>query len=110
VNNFRIGQKIVCVDGSRPVDGDYSETFPIEGRVYTIRGFESGLLPEEELGLLLDEIVNTPRQYAEGFQEIAFRADRFRPLVSPTSRLRLFCVSPLVAITASPRSDQDQVD
>jgi hypothetical protein len=74
--DFRIGQKVQCVDGSKPDGRGHcrGETFPTEGSIYTVRGFVNEL-PEETL---LEEIINPPRQYKDGFAEVSFRTERFR--------------------------------
>jgi hypothetical protein len=83
MSNFKIGKKVVCVDGSRPQVGDYPEAFPIEGCIYTIRGFEIGRGDEiGEIGVVLEEIVNPPREFVQGCHELSFKPERFRPLVS----------------------------
>ena len=35
--HFRVGQKVVCVDGSAHWGGHGDEMLPIEGEIYTIR-------------------------------------------------------------------------
>jgi hypothetical protein len=72
MSNFRIGEKVVCIDGRKELDRGvyYDETFPQEGCVYTVRGLDSGVL--------LEEIVNEPQEYVEGLKEVSFRSERFR--------------------------------
>ena len=75
--NFRIGQKVVCVDGTR-LCLDLGEQRPVKGRIYTIRNFCED--DTDGTGLRLEEIVNEPRHYTDGYAEIAFYVWRFRPV------------------------------
>lgn len=55
MNNFHIGQQIVCLkDYFRPFPG-YEFELPKGGRIYTIRGFQR---IEDLCGFLLEEIVS----------------------------------------------------
>lgn len=70
---FRIGQRVVCVDGS---PGRWTRQRLNKGGVYTIRGFdhEGG-----ETGIYLEEVscpVIPPWK-----QEMSWRMSRFRPAV-----------------------------
>lgn len=73
--SFRIGQKVICIDDRGDKDGR-SEIFPVKGSVYTIRAFH----PEGD-SILLEEIVNEPREYWQRFGELYFMLRRFRPLI-----------------------------
>lgn len=66
----------MCVDGSKSLGscGNGDETFPQEGSIYSVRGFDGGVL--------LEELANPPQEYSQGLKEISFRPERFRPLVS----------------------------
>ena len=75
---FKVGQKVVCV---KPPDvgGWWGwEEHPVIGETYTVRGcfIGSNGMP----AILLEEIVNEPAEYASGFREFGFRANRFRPI------------------------------
>lgn len=86
---FKVGQKVVCVDGSRKPDrkepDGYRATFPTTGEIYTIREIETCLW-DESLAFRLEEIVNEPAPLMSpatgkcGMFEPAFRAFRFRPI------------------------------
>ena len=77
--HFRVGQKVVCVDGSAHWGGHGDEMLPIEGEIYTIRElFDCG---DEGIGVRLVELVNEPRHYNIGFMEGCLIPERFRPLV-----------------------------
>jgi hypothetical protein len=55
-----------------------NEILPEVGCIYTIREIvDRG----NGLAFLLDEIRNDPREYTDGFLELAFLASRFRPVV-----------------------------
>jgi hypothetical protein len=72
---FHVGQKVVCVDEFDFIEPD--EVPPVKGHVYTIRGMTD---KGEGLFIVLEEIVNLPRQYDEGFAEAEFDAECFRPV------------------------------
>lgn len=80
---LRVGQKVVCVDDT----GDRLnrwETLPVKGAIYTVREVFA-------TSVRLYEIVNQPGFYCtddgfDTFDELRFKAARFRPIVSrPTS-------------------------
>lgn len=75
---FHVGQKVVCINGT-PAHRFYlpSDNLPATGAVYTVRAVVDS---EGTACLLLDEIVNEPRQFRDGFCEGAFNASRFRPV------------------------------
>jgi len=82
---FHVGQLVVCVDGRWDRCSGYKEFSPTKGVVYTVREIvEHG----ENIGLQLEEIINPPYLYIEGFCEVAFAAARFRPVVE--TRLDVF--------------------
>ena len=82
----RVGVKVTCIKQGawRSMNGgqliDYGETRPVYGVVYTIR--EVVLRPGLRPSIMLAEIVNTPRTYAEGFLEKSFGLHCFRPLIT----------------------------
>lgn len=53
------------------------EIYPVLGHVYTVRKVT---FYGEMVGLLLEEIVNEPHQYADAFGERTFSIHRFRPI------------------------------
>src|SRR3990167_2058466 len=73
---FHVGQMVVALEtwNRRPGVQD----FPIKGRVYTIR--DVVVLASGLAGLLLEEKSNAPAMWDEGFVEVAFHADYFRPV------------------------------
>lgn len=54
---------------------------PIQGNIYTIRDIFS--ITGGETGIRLEEVINPPRQFKQGFMEVLFRIDRFRELQPP---------------------------
>lgn len=80
---FRVGQKVLCVNDRPPLlwrfFRNHGEKFVKRGRVYTIRCFD---LRSFEY-VLLDEIVNAPREYLNGTEELAFHCKRFRAVDEP---------------------------
>ena len=53
------------------------EIAPQKGRTYTIRSLS---FLRGEWWVYLNEIVNTPRHYFEGYMEVMWRASSFRPI------------------------------
>ena len=76
---FYVGQKVVFLGGAS--SGYGNETMPEIGAVYTVR---AATLVRDVENILLVEIVNAPRAYAEGTFEGSFAAECFRPAVEPT--------------------------
>ena len=76
---FRVGQQVVCVNGSPDPNRSIPSNliFPKKGTTYTIR--EIYVASTGETALLLEEIVN-PYQ-TRNQQEIGFLSNRFRSLV-----------------------------
>lgn len=83
---FRVGQKVVCIDGN--IGGGCGlETFPIKGMVYTVRAVRwSDWHQSEQLRLV--EIENEPRRYHDGVFECGFNSQRFRPV--KTTSIEIF--------------------
>lgn len=75
MSNFRVGQKVVCVDSEPGEPRRNPEQWPLRGSVYTIRSFnpQSG-------GVRLVEIVNPAYLYKGGWMELSFFPRRFRPV------------------------------
>lgn len=80
--NFRIGQKVVCVDDANfavdkdPLGKRALPNRPIKGCVYTVRGFV------DHDAIYLEEIRNPKNvKWGDGIGEGAFYAKRFRPIV-----------------------------
>jgi hypothetical protein len=73
---FHVGQMVVCLKrgqwNSCPL-----EAAPVYGVVYTVRGLP---LIRNVVLLLLEEIVNEPQDYDEGFIECGFHYTQFRPV------------------------------
>lgn len=84
---FRIGQKVVCVDG-KFIDPRWyrSDIRPCTGQVYTVRGFasEEYLKASDDQAspkIYLEEIVNPEVKWGFGLAELAFPMCRFRPVI-----------------------------
>jgi hypothetical protein len=83
---FHVGQKVVCVKAEwSDLNG---ETAPVAGGIYTIRAIIT--YPDDFAGLLLVEIINAPRYYAEGLFECDFIATKFRPIVERKTDISIF--------------------
>lgn len=78
MGNFRVGQKVVCVDQwnfkNQELIDRYRLRTPVIDKEYTVRGYcGSGLL-------LLEEIVNPPFKWSNGFYEGGWFPSRFRAI------------------------------
>ncbi len=85
MTNFRVGQKVVFVDDSKPFGGYFMNfKLPVVGTVYTIRA----IIPDQDGGsLLLREIRNGKGTCAKTYDrhEVSFACWRFRPVVERNS-------------------------
>lgn len=79
---FRIGQKVVCIRAFADLRG--CETWPVKGQTYTVRGFN------DDGYLFLDEIINPPFWFAEGFCEAAWNPEKFRAIVERKTDISIF--------------------
>lgn len=84
---FRVGQKVVCVDdvGDRL---NRWETLPVKGTIYTVREVLA-------TSVRLYEIINEKGFYRrddglDTFDELSFKATRFRPIVSRPTSIAVF--------------------
>lgn len=88
--NFHVGQKVVCV--RHPEDLEYNcgcSNVPQFKQIYTIRGLETD--PSNgEVYLLLEEIVNPPRLYPDGYGEECFHHSGFRPVIERKTDISVF--------------------
>lgn len=88
---FRVGQKVVCVDGSDHASYECEGTImPIEKQIYTIR--ETIIGPRcGTQHVRLVEILNTSRLTVEdGYGEPWFRCSRFRAIVERKTDISVF--------------------
>jgi hypothetical protein len=74
---FQVGDQVVCINGERNSKRKHTETWPVTGRIYTVRElFEcSG-----HIGIRLVEIVNPVYEYTQGVMEMGWQPFRFRPV------------------------------
>lgn len=88
MSNFRVGQKVVCIDDVWP---PYRHPLillrPVHGEVYTIRFIEPAAYG---IGVLLEEIRNHPSVFRDGAGEPGFLARRFRPLIERKTDISIF--------------------
>lgn len=77
---MKIGSIVELVDNSNWKVVHIDDIYPVKGVNYTVRGVEA--FPNGA-GLLLEEIVNTPKLFAQGLVELHFAAKRFRELLPP---------------------------
>ena len=89
--NFRVGQKVVCInatDWKHPTYSDKKEIFPKVDEIYTIREIFTD--DGDEFGcftITLEEIRNKKRYCG---YEITFYVWRFRPLVESKTDISIF--------------------
>lgn len=96
--DWHAGMKVVCIDSEPHFIGRqrqpwFGETFPVLGRVYTIR--EIGQLYEQYgygglIVVRLVEIVNATITYGVGTFEGGYSARRFRPVQHRKTDIALF--------------------
>jgi hypothetical protein len=91
MTNFRVGQKVVCIDASSRFGGWGIEwaagEAPIEGHIYTvIRSYCFAGLP----CLWLAEIKRSQSAQAIHGPDVGYHADRFRPLVTRKTDISIF--------------------
>jgi hypothetical protein len=79
--NFRVGQKVVCVD-ARGLSGK-PWAYPKKGEVYTVDGYAKHWMGGE--GVVLREVVNIFRGSPQ-----PFAASRFRPVVDRKTDISTF--------------------
>jgi hypothetical protein len=79
--NFRVGQKVVCVDDARqPLTAQFTPNMPARGSVYTVRALDYCAVSDTQ-GIFLTEIVNPVFDWANAPRsELAFKSTRFRPV------------------------------
>jgi hypothetical protein len=94
---FRVGMKVVCVDGEysgslvrQTLGGDeYEVPMPKRETIYTIRDIE--FQSESVCAVRLEEIVNPIcRSISDGVMEPNYRSTRFRPVVERKTDISLF--------------------
>lgn len=74
MSDWHVGQQVVCV---HEFETHPHTILPVKGLVYTIRGIVTF---RKRVGLLLEELVNPPRKWSDGFLEASFEAEGFRPV------------------------------
>jgi hypothetical protein len=84
--SFRVGQKVECIVAPSMFLCRNGEVAPSKGGVYTIRAILGD--PSGDEFVRLNEIVNEPRVYDQGFEECCFDAAAFRPIVDRATDIR----------------------
>ena len=79
-----VGQKVVFVRWfeERPLVGEITPTL---NSIYTIR--EIILDDDGGVGIRLVEIINAKREYSDGYEEVCFDANKFRPVKDTTHQV-----------------------
>lgn len=85
--NAKAGMKVVCIQEFTP-SRYYQEVCPTLNAVYTIRTIDTSTIPgSSKIFLRFIEIVNMPHRYEDGYNEVAFDSEHFRPLVSKPDQI-----------------------
>lgn len=85
------GVKCVCVGDFSNLAAEFGFECPTVGMTYIVRDVILRLGPNGGVGLLLEEVVNSPHLLTNGdIAEIAFDVCDFRPLVSQGQDIALF--------------------
>lgn len=90
--NFKVGQKVVCVDDVFAFGWERIVKTPVKGQVYTIRQLLTfkACTGAVVTTILLDEIVNPVRKWDAGVMEAGFVPRRFRPVVQRKTDISIF--------------------
>jgi len=87
--SFHVGQRVVCIDDR--FQGGYGiEALPRKSHTYTIRGVRISGWEGCPTCVVLEEILNQPRQYRNGFHEAHFDARGFRPVIERKTDISVF--------------------
>lgn len=73
---MQVGSLVELVNDNWPIRQN-NEIFPVKGIIYTVRSL--GI----EGGIHLEEIVNQPNHYIQGYAECEFKVSRFKELQPP---------------------------
>lgn len=91
--NFRVGQKVVCVEAG-PIQGQsirsrwYRGEEIFEGTIYTVR--RCFLDIDGDWIVWLEEVARTPRSRELFDEDIGYNACRFRPVVERPTDISIF--------------------
>ena len=102
-----VGCRVVCVEkiAAPRLPG---EIFPEVGATYTVRSIEeaSSLSPRPgELCTRLEEILNTPQHFIDGFMECQFFIERFRPVSTIDTTKTVEAMKQAIATLDFPNTD-----
>lgn len=104
---FHRGQRVVCVDASWHPDHEKLYERPVSGCVYVVRDVVADWTPTHA-GLRLVGIRNPAVRWNDGTTcELAFRASRFRPVVTHSTETGMAILRGL--LDASPVSLNEEV-
>jgi hypothetical protein len=90
---FHVGQLVVCVDDDFPTSRAFGFDAPKKGEICTIRSID----PNGEMSFTFEEIRNPPFDFDEGFTEVEFLADHFRPIAKTSISIFTAMLSPTKA-------------
>lgn len=87
-------QKVVCIYDFKPQPG---EIHPIKDEVYTIRDWFPSVYAIGGYAIRLEEIINKPLEYCDGWDEVAFDSRRFRPVTDISVFTKMLGRKPIFA-------------
>ena len=100
MNNFYVGQEVVCINAKQPSNTTLPSEL-VEGQIYKIRwlGIHKHYLEGEYVGVRIEGVDRGICQIW-GDVDTPFRADRFRPLVKdPIAIFRQIATDPTYKVT-----------
>lgn len=90
MSNFRVGQKVVCVNSTNTPGKSWYGDVPIVGQTYTIVDVFIGPITGT-ISLLFEEINRSEwERESLGVDKLGYHAWRFRPLITPEQDIALF--------------------
>jgi len=90
MSNFRVGQKVVCVNSKNTPGKSWYGDVPVVGQTYTIEDVFIGPITGT-ISLLLEEIKRSEwERESIGVDKLGYHAWRFRPVISQADDIALF--------------------
>jgi hypothetical protein len=90
--DWHVGMKVVCIDDDYghidPDDDAFREIRPVKVKDYTIR--DIGIGSTGLATIRVEEIINAPMVYSDGYAEVSFYAFRFRPVQTRKTDISIF--------------------
>ncbi len=88
---FRVGQKVVCINVEWRVGHNRKLARPVQNGIYTVRDFFAWPGAAHGPHVRLEEIRNEKQLWSDAtYDEVAFSASRFRPIVGRKTDISIF--------------------